>query len=134
MISVATPKDLKKVKSKVVGNFTKRQIVCFGIAAIVGIPFYLFTRKIAGTDISALLMIAVMMPFFFLAMFEKNGLPAEKYLALIIRHETLPKIRPYEAENLFMQLERQEKIKKEVEHLEQKAKIGKGKKTGSDKK
>lgn len=127
MISVATPKDLRKVKSKVVGNFTKRQIICFGLAALVGIPFYLATRKVVGTDIAAILMIGVAMPFFFLAMYERNGMPAEKYLALIIRHKTLPQIRPYEAENLFLQLEKRKKIEKEVLYLEDKARIGKGK-------
>lgn len=131
MISVSTPKDLRKVKSKVVGNFTKRQIICFGLATLVGIPFYLMTRNTLGTDISALLMIGVTMPFFFLAMYERNGQPAEKYLALIIRHKMLPQIRPYEAENLFLQLEKREKIKKEVMSLEEKSRIGKGK-SGAD--
>lgn len=135
MISVTTPKDLRKVKSKVVGNFTKRQIVCFLGAAIVGIPFYLATRKALGTDIAALLMVGVAMPFFFLAMYEKNGMPAEKFLALIIRHKTLKQIRPYEAENLFLQLEKREKIKKEVASLEHKARIGKqGGKPGKEEK
>ena len=98
MITVSTPKDLRKVKSKFIGNFTKRQVICGGAAAIIGIPFYLMTKKTLGTDFSAILMVCVMMPFFFMAAYEKNGLPAEKFLALIIRHRTLPEIRPYQAE------------------------------------
>ena len=42
------------------------------------IPFYLFTKDILGSDISALGMVAVMLPFFFLAMYEKDGFPAEE--------------------------------------------------------
>ena len=40
MAYVSVPKDLEKIKSKVVLNLTARQIICFAIAAAVGLPFY----------------------------------------------------------------------------------------------
>ena len=40
-IAVDVAKDPKAIKSKFIGNFTKRQVICFGAAAVVGIPFYL---------------------------------------------------------------------------------------------
>jgi hypothetical protein len=52
-------------QEKFIGNFTKRQVICFGAAAVVGVPFYLLTRKVIGTDVAALMMVAVMLPFFF---------------------------------------------------------------------
>lgn len=134
MISVDTPKNLNKVKTKVVGNLTKRQLVCFGGAGLVGIPFYLFVKQALGTDLAAILMICVAMPFFVFAMYEKNGMPAEKYLGLIIRHRVLTEIRPYVASNLFLELEKREKMKKEVAYLEEKARIGKDRKKDSGKK
>ena len=79
-ISVAVPKNLSGIKTKVAMNLTKRQLICFGAAGAVGIPFYIFTKDIIGTQASALIMVAVMLPFFFLAMYEKDGFPAEKIL------------------------------------------------------
>ena len=33
MAFVSVPKDLTKVKNKIIFNLTKRQLICFGIAA-----------------------------------------------------------------------------------------------------
>lgn len=121
-ISVAVPKDLSGIKTKVAMNLTKRQLICFGSAAAVGIPFYLVTKGVLGTQASALIMVALMLPFFFLAMYEKDGFPAEKILYFMVRQKLLtPGIRPYKSENLYKKLEEREKIKKEVRYLEEKA-------------
>lgn len=103
-------------------NLTKRQLICFGSAGAVGIPFYIFTKGVIGTQASALIMVALILPFFFLAMYEKDGFPAEKILYFMIRQKILtPGIRPYKSENLYRQLEEKERIKKEVRYLEEKA-------------
>ena len=121
-ISVAVPKNLSGIKTKVAMNLTKRQLICFGGAAAVGIPFYLVTKGVLGTQASALIMVALMLPFFFLAMYEKDGFPAEKILYFMIRQKLLtPGIRPYKSENLYKQLEERERLKKEVRYLEEKA-------------
>ncbi len=121
-ISVAVPKNLSGIKTKVAMNLTKRQLICFGGAAAVGIPFYLLTKGVLGTQASALIMVALMLPFFFLAMYEKDGFPAEKILYFMIRQKLLtPGIRPYKSENLYKQLEERERLKKEVRYLEEKA-------------
>lgn len=122
-ISVAVPKNLSGIKTKVVMNLTKRQLICFGSAGAVGIPFYVFTKDVIGTQASALIMVGLMLPFFFLAMYEKDGFPAEKLVYFMIRQKILtPGIRPYKSENLFRKLEDREKLEKEVHYLEQKAK------------
>ena len=42
MAYVTGPKDLTKVKSKVMIGLTKRQLMCFGKALLIGAPlFYL---------------------------------------------------------------------------------------------
>ena len=103
-------------------NLTKRQLVCFGSAGAVGIPFYIFTKGVIGTQASALIMVALMLPFFMLEMYEKDGFPAEKILYFILRQKILtPGIRPYKSENLYRQLEEKERMKKEVRYLEEKA-------------
>ena len=45
MAYVSVPNDLTKIKSKLAFNLTKRQLVCFGGAALIGIPTYLLTRS-----------------------------------------------------------------------------------------
>ena len=122
-ISVAVPKDLSGIKTKVAMNLTKRQLICFGGAGAVGIPLYIFTKGAIGTQASALLMVAVMLPFFFLAMYEKNGQPVEVILnhmiqAIFIR----PKIRPYKTDNYYAALERQAQAEKEVDRIVQNSK------------
>lgn len=122
-ISVPVPKDLSGIKTKVALNLTKRQIICFSGAAITGVPLYFLTKGVLGTQAAALIMVGVMLPFFFLAMYERDGFPAEKLLYFMVRQKMLtPGIRPYKSENLYEQLEEREKIKKEVRYLEEKAK------------
>ena len=122
-ISVPVPKDLSGIKTKVALNLTKRQIICFSGAAITGVPLYFLTKGVLGTQAAALIMVGVMLPFFFLAMYERDGFPAEKILYFMVRQKMLtPGIRPYKSENLYEQLEEREKIKKEVRYLEEKAK------------
>lgn len=112
---VPVPKDLTKVKSKIAFNLTKRQLVCFGSAAAVGVPIYLLTRHALGNDIAVLLMIVLMLPFFFLAMFEKDGQPFEKVAYQYIRARFLcPRVRPYKTDNLYAALERQNRLNREA--------------------
>ena len=128
MAYVPVPKDFSKIKTKLALNLTKRQIICFSLAGICGVPVYLLTKAGLGTDVAATLMIIVMLPFFFFAMYEKNGFPAEKILYFMLRQKILtPGIRPYRTENLYKQLEEKEKIRREVRYLEEKAKGRTGK-------
>lgn len=102
MAYVSVPKDLTKVKTKVLFNLTKRQIICIGIAAAIGLPFYFLTREALGTSNAATGMVLLMLPAILFALFEKDGMPLERILFNIIRVKVLnPGIRPYETENLY---------------------------------
>jgi hypothetical protein len=110
MAFVSVPKDLTVVKSKLAFNLTKRQLICFGTAAAIGIPTYIFTRAALGNSGAVLLMIALMLSLFFLAMYEKDGQSAEKILRNIIRTRFLwSGTRPYKTENRFAEIEREGK-------------------------
>ena len=109
MAYVSVPNDLSKIKSKIAFNLTKRQLICFGIAAVIGIPTYLFARSTIGNTGAMFLMIALMLPCFLMAMYERDGLPAEKVVRNIIRTKYLwPTVRPYKTENLYTQLSKQQ--------------------------
>lgn len=121
MAYVNVPNDLSKVKTKIAFNLTKRQLICFGIAAVVGIPAYLATRSAISNTGAMLLMIGLMLPCFLLAMYERDGLPFEKILRNIVRARFLwPRMRPYKTDNFYSYFTHP---RKEVTRLE------KGKKT-----
>ena len=102
MAYVNVPNDLSKIKTKLAFNLTKRQLICFGAAAAVGVPLYLLTRGALGNSAALLLMLAVMLPAFLLAMYERDGLPLEKLLYHIIRAKYLrPGVRLYRTENIY---------------------------------
>ena len=106
---VNIPNDLSKIKTKMAFNLTKRQLLCFGAAAVIGVPTYIFTRSAIGNSVAMFLMIALMLPFFFLAMYERDGLPAEKVARNIIRALFIrPGPRPYMTENFYAILTKEE--------------------------
>ena len=67
---ISVPRDLTKVKSKVMFNLTKRQLICFGLAALVGVPSFFLLKLAFSISTSVMIMMVIMMPFFFLAMYE----------------------------------------------------------------
>ena len=105
---ISVPRDLTKVKSKVMFNLTKRQLVCFGTAALIGVPSFFLIKSTASTSMASICMIMIMMPFFLLAMYEKNGQHLEVFLKHFIEAVFIrPKIRPYKTNNYFSALERE---------------------------
>ena len=62
MAYVTVPKDLTHVKSKVVFGLTKRQLICFSGALVIGVPLYFLTRDYLTNSAAALLMVFAMLP------------------------------------------------------------------------
>lgn len=118
MAYVNVPKDLSRVKSKVMFNLTARQLVCFGCGALLGVPLFFLLKGCTGTSAATLLMVLVMLPFFMLAMYEKNGQPLEKVLRNYIQVRFVrPRQRPYQTDNFYAVLERQYHLDKEVQRI-----------------
>lgn len=118
MAYVPVPKDLTKIKTKVVFNLTKRQLICFGIALILGLPLFFILKDSTGTSIASFSMILVMLPCFLFAMYEKHGLPLEKIIKTIIETKFLnKKQRPYMTDNIYLALGRQIKLEQEVSNI-----------------
>ena len=125
---ISVPRDLTKVKSKVMFNLTKRQLICFGMAVLIGVQSFFLMKTVMKTNTAVMGMMVIMMPFFFLAMYEKNGQPLEVILNHMIQAVfKRPKIRPYKTDNYYAALLRQAEAEKEVEkivRLSQKEKSG----------
>lgn len=123
MAYVTVPKDLTKVKSKVMFGLTKRQLVCFGAAALIGVPLFFLLRGTVNSSTATVCMIVVMLPLFLLAMYEKDGQPLEVIAGQIIQTVFLrPKERPYMTNNFYAAMERQNQVEKEVRAIVRKAK------------
>ena len=118
MAYVSVPKDLTKIKSKVMFNLTKRQIVCFGAAVLIGLPLFFLLKDTAGTTAAALCMVVVMLPLFLFAMYEKHGQPLEVILRQFIEVKFIrPKERPYQTNNFYDVVIRQHRLEKEVQAI-----------------
>ena len=120
MAYVSVPKDLTAVKTKVMFNLTKRQLICFGGGALIGIPLFFLLKGPANLSSSgaALCMVLVMLPFFLMAVYEKNGLPLEKIIRNIVRVLFIrPKQRPYQTNNFYTAVMRQSQLDKEVHQI-----------------
>ena len=123
MAYVPVPKDLNAVKTKVMFNLTKRQILCFGGGALIGVPLFFLLKGHIGSSAAALCMMLVMLPFFLLAMYEKNGQPLEVVIRNIYRVcFQRPKQRPYKTNNFYAVLERQNQLDREVYQIVRKEK------------
>ena len=100
-ISVNVPRDLSRVKEKVAFNLTKRQLICFTLAGMIGVPTFFLVKSVSdNVSASTFLMMAVMMPLFFMAMYEKNGETIER----IIQHAIDWKRRKPAPEESFEQM------------------------------
>lgn len=115
---ISVPRDLTRVKSKVFCNLTKRQLLCFGAAALIGIPVFFLVKTTGNVSLAAMSMIIVMLPLFFLAMYEKDGQPLEVIANHFIQAKFIrPKVRPYRTNNYYDILMRQQELEKEVKAI-----------------
>lgn len=104
-------------------GLTKRQLICFGTAALIGVPLFFLLRNTVGSSTATACMIVTMLPLFLLAMYERNGQPLEVILGQIVQTVFLrPKERPYMTDNFYAAVERQMRMEKEVKAIVQKAK------------
>jgi len=99
-------------------NLTKRQLICFGSGALVGLPLFFLMRTFAGISAAAIVMILSMLPFFMFGMYEKDGQPLEAVLNNAIQTFLVrPKQRPYRTDNFYAVLDRQSTLDKEVQSI-----------------
>lgn len=114
MAYVSIPKDLSRVKSKFLFNLTKRQVVCFGLGALTGVPAFFLAKDALGVSPSVLLM----MLFFLLAMFERHGQPLEVLIRHFIQARFVrPRIRVWQNDNFYKTIDRSIRNQQEVQKI-----------------
>ena len=75
---VNVPNDLSKIKTKIAFNLTKRQLICFGMGAAIGVPTYLLTRQAIGNTGALFAMLAIMLPAFCLPCTKRTVCPLKR--------------------------------------------------------
>lgn len=121
-IKVDVPKDLSKIKTKVAFNLTIRQMICFVTSGAISLPLYYAVRHEIGENLATVLVVLICFPLFTLALYERDGFPAEKLFFFRIRHRFIvPGIRPYKSENMFEENRKRQRLECEVKRLENKA-------------
>lgn len=129
MAFVPVPKDLNRVKTKVMFNLTRRQLICFALAAAVGMPVFFLAKSKLELSAAAVVMVVIMLPFIFFALYEKDGQPAEKILGHVVKTMFLrDRVRPYRTDNLYAVIQREIKEKEELQIEQCSQKSGKAEK------
>ena len=118
MAHVSIPKDVSRVTSKFRFTLTKRQVVCFGLGALIGVPAFFLAKDALGVSPSVLLMMLLMLPFFLLAMFERHGQPLEVLIRHFIQARFVrPRIRVWQNDNFYQTIERSIRNQQEVQKI-----------------
>ncbi len=120
MAFVPVPKDLNRVKTKVMFNPDKAaaHLLCAGCGRC-SLIFFL-TKPSLGISTSAMLMVVIMLPFIFFALYEKDGQPAEKNPRSCDQvHVLRDKVRPYRTNNLYAAIQQEIKEKEELQIAQQ---------------
>ena len=103
---VKIPKDLNDIKEKFIMGFTKRQVICFGIGLVIGLPVFFLTRTALGMSGAIFAMGACAAPAILCGLYRKNGVFLEKQAKFIYEYFTRPRKRYYKTTNIYECIER----------------------------
>lgn len=127
MIETKVPKDVRSYKTKILGPFTLRQIICL-VAAIIFDAFLYFLATALGIELNMRIVIyAVIFLDLPILMFilEPQGMPMEQYISKVIIANFL-KPNKRKAENLLYEEQKKTPLTKKEKKQRDKviAKIG----------
>ncbi|MGN1314652.1 MAG: VirB4-like conjugal transfer ATPase, CD1110 family [Lachnospiraceae bacterium] len=126
MAYVTMTKDFSEVKKPISGiGLTKRQLIAFGSAGLVGLSVFFLLKIRFGLDIflSGMGMGLFALPIAFILLYKKDGMYIEKHIwffyeTYFIRNTD----RPYETQNLYDLQLKEERFREEVEKIVYKGK------------
>ena len=116
MIEIKIPREITDYKEKFLFGLTVRQLVSAVVALAVCVPLFIFGKDYLGEDLVGWIIILVAIPVFAFGFFRYDGMPFEKFLALIYRQKWVePQKRKYEELPVFWNC-REEIIEDEIAH------------------
>ncbi len=127
MIEIKIPKEITDYKEKFLFGLTVRQFVSAVAALAICVPLFIFGKDLIGEDIIGWLIILIAVPIFAFGFFKYDGMPFEKFLAMLYRQKWVePQKRTFEELPVFWDF-REEIIEDRIAH--QLAEIKRGRKT-----
>lgn len=116
MIEIKIPKEITDYKEKFLFGLTIRQCVCAAAALAICVPLFIFGKDLIGEDLVGWIIIFVAIPVFAFGFFRYDGMPFEKFLAILYRQKWVePQKRKYEELPVFWEC-REEIIESEIAH------------------
>lgn len=91
---VPIPKELKTIKSKLFFGLTKRQLIGFSSALVIGFPVFLLLKNF-NLEIALYGLFFTAFPVIFGTIFTKDGMPAETWIKLYLEYKYLNPQRRY---------------------------------------
>lgn len=131
MVEVQIPKDIRRYKTKVVGPFTMRTLICFIIACICAYGGWLIAKNLLGVESisdAVPVCMTLMAPAIIFGWISPYGMTMEVFLAsTVISMFLAPKHRKYKIDNTYEGILK-DIDKEEQDLLKQRAKLLKEKK------
>lgn len=116
MIEIKIPKEIMDYKEKFLFGLTVRQLVSAVVALAICVPLFIFGKDYLGEDMVGWIIILVAIPVFAFGFFKYDGMPFEKFLAILYRQKWVePQKRKYEELPVFWEC-REEIIESEIAH------------------
>lgn len=101
------PKDIRQIEKTYVFNLTKRQLICLGGAVVFGFIFYFIFFSLTGNTMVGVLSMMVAVAPFLICLKKINEQYLEQYIFKMIKFIRCEKIKKYQSENVFADLNRQ---------------------------
>lgn len=125
MIEIEVNQDIREYKTKLIGPFTTRQVICLILGGTTVIGAYNLLQPYLTSDITTFVCMILAVPFILMSgIFEPHGMKMEDFLrASFVSLVLSPTVRKYELENSYnKQLMEERKKKKKKKRKKSKIK------------
>lgn len=125
MIEIEVNQDIREYKTKLIGPFTTRQVICLILGGTTVIGAYNLLQPYLTSDTTTFVCMILAVPFILMSgIFEPHGMKMEDFLKVSFVSLVLsPTVRKYELENSYnKQLMEERKKKKKKKRKKSKIK------------
>lgn len=125
MIEIEVNQDIREYKTKLIGPFTTRQVICLILGGTTIIGAYNLLQPYLTSDTTTFVCMILAVPFILMSgIFEPHGMKMEDFLrASFVSLVLSPTVRKYELENSYnKQLMEERKKKKKKKRKKSKIK------------
>ena len=114
MIEIEVNQDIREYKTKLIGPFTTRQVICLILGGTTVIGAYNLLQPYLTSDTTTFVCMILAVPFILMSgIFEPHGMKMEDFLrASFVSLVLSPTVRKYELENSYNKQLMEERNKK----------------------